>query len=85
MVDGLQTTQGRRIMTTMKIELGQPGKSTEIQGPKRVRDMLRELDLMPEAYLVIREGELVTEDDVLQDRDTVEIRPVISGGAYALP
>jgi len=30
---------------------------------------------------VIRGGELVTRHDRLQDRDEIEIRPVISGGA----
>lgn len=64
----------------MTIDMGQPGQSVEMQGPKRVREMLRELNLTPEAYLVIRGGDLVTEDDVLQDHDVVEIRPVISGG-----
>lgn len=67
-------------MITMKVEMSHPGKSVDIQGPKRVRDMFRELNLTPEAYLVIRGGELVTEDEMLEDHDIVEIRPVISGG-----
>ncbi len=52
----------------------------EIKGPKKVKDVLRELRLMSEAHLVIRGDELVTEDELLSDQDQIEIRPVISGG-----
>ena len=66
----------------MKIQLSHPTRELEIQGPKRVRDLFRDLNLIPipEAYLVIRSDELVTEDETLRDTDTVEIRPVISEG-----
>jgi sulfur carrier protein len=42
--------------------------------------VLRELNLLIEAHLVIRGDELVTEDEMLADKDDIEIRPVISGG-----
>ena len=64
----------------MKIHLRQPVKEIELSGPKRVRELLKELRLMPEAYLVIRNDDLVTDDEVIKDSDTIEIRPVISGG-----
>ena len=64
----------------MKIHLRQPPKDFEVTGPKFVRELLKELHLNPEAFLVIRNDDLVTEDEVLKDSDTVEIRPVISGG-----
>ena len=41
---------------------------------------MRELNLVVEAHLVIRDDELVTEDEMLYDKDRIEIRPVISGG-----
>ena len=50
-------------------------------GPKRVRAVLNELQLLPETVLVIRNDALVTEDELVADADTIEIRPVISGGA----
>jgi sulfur carrier protein len=64
----------------MQVRLSHPERSVEIKGPKKARDLLRELNLVQEAHLVIRGDELVTEDDVLTDEDRVEIRPVISGG-----
>ena len=64
----------------MKVLLNHPVREVEIQGPKRVKDLLRELELLPESVLVVRGDDLVTEDDTLRDNDHVEIRPVISGG-----
>ena len=64
----------------MKIYLRQPAKEIELSGPKRVRELFKELRLIPEAYLVIRNDDLVTDDEVITDSDTIEIRPVISGG-----
>lgn len=64
----------------MKIHLSHPTRDLELQGPKRVADLFKELDLIPEAYLIIRGQDLLTEDEILADGDTLEIRPVISGG-----
>lgn len=64
----------------MRVQLSHPARSVDIKGPKKAKDLLRELNLMAEAHLVIRGDELVTEDETLSDLDQVEIRPVISGG-----
>lgn len=64
----------------MHVQLSHPSRSVEIKGPKKARDLLRELNLVVEAHLVIRGDELVTEDEMLYDKDQIEIRPVISGG-----
>ena len=64
----------------MKIHLRHPSRDIEIAGPKHVRDVFKELQLIPEGYLVIRGEDLLTEDERLLDSDTIEIRPVISGG-----
>jgi len=52
----------------------------EVAGRRRVADLLRELNLVPEAYLVIRDQRLLTRDAVVEEGDVVEVRPVISGG-----
>jgi len=64
----------------MHVQLNHPSRLIEIKGPKRAKDLLRELNLLAEAHLVIRGDELVTEDEMLSDKDQIEIRPVISGG-----
>ena len=65
----------------MKVLLRNPRRELDVAGPKRVHALLEELDLNRESVLVIRGDTLVTGDAVLDDADTVEIRPVISGGA----
>ena len=69
-----------RIIRTMQVQLSHPARTVDIKGPKRAKEVLRELNLVVEAYLVIRGDELVTEDEMLADKDRIEIRPVISGG-----
>jgi len=70
----------------VKVLLNHPLRELDIPGPKRVKDLLQELALLPESVLVVRGDDLVTEDDTLRDNDRVEIRPVMSGGTIdALP
>lgn len=64
----------------MQVQLSHPARAVEVKGPKRAKDVLKELNLVVEAHLVIRGDELVTEDEMLSDKDQIEIRPVISGG-----
>lgn len=68
------------MIAPMYVRLSHPSRTVEIKGPKKAKDVLRDLNLVVEAHLVIRGDELVTEDELLSDHDQVEIRPVISGG-----
>lgn len=63
--------------------LRNPNRELELAGPISVVKLLKELDLNRESVLVISEGTLIPGDAVLDDADTVEIRPVISGGSVA--
>ncbi len=65
----------------VKVYLSHPERLVDVKGPKRVKELLQDLNLVAEAHLVIRGDELVTEDEVLKDGDEVEVRPVISGGS----
>lgn len=65
----------------MKVLLRNPKRELEVQGPVRVHALLARLELNRESVIVIVGDTLVPGDAVLDDADSVEIRPVISGGA----
>ena len=64
----------------MKVILRNPRREVELEGVRRVAEVFRRLELVPESYLVIKSGELVTSDEPVSDDDVLELRPVISGG-----
>ena len=65
----------------MKLLLRNPRRELEIPAPSTVAQLLRDLEVVPESVLVIRNDTLATKDEHLHDADVVEIRPVVSGGA----
>ena len=65
----------------MKVILRNPRREVDVPGNRRVKDILRELDIIPETVLVIRGDDLITADQHVKDDDTIELRPVMSGGA----
>ena len=65
----------------MKVVLRNPRREVEVTGNRRVKDVLRELHIIPETVLVIRGDDLITTDQMVRDDDVIELRPVMSGGA----
>jgi sulfur carrier protein len=65
----------------VKIKLRNPSREVELAGRKRVKDVLKELDILPGTVLVIRGSDLLTADEVVGEGDELEVRPVMSGGS----
>jgi sulfur carrier protein len=65
----------------MKVLLRNPRRELDVAGPLRVETLLGRLELNRESVLVIVDGTLVPGDELVANDATVEIRPVISGGA----
>lgn len=65
----------------MKVILRNPRREVELAGRRQVKELLKELNVLPDTVLVIRGDELLTADQVVEEADEVEIRPAISGGA----
>lgn len=78
-IDG-HSIEARYAGVTVRVKLRNPDRVVEVDGPATVRDLLAELDIVPEAVLVIRDATLLTRDESLLDTDEIEVRPVLSGG-----
>lgn len=67
-------------MAVVKVNLRNPTRTLDVDGPITIVALLQKLELNRESVLVIRAGTLVPGDARLEADDEVEIRPVISGG-----
>jgi sulfur carrier protein len=65
----------------MKVIIRRPRREVEMSGSRRVRDLLRELQINPETVLVVRGQDLLTPDEIIKDEETIEVVSAISGGA----
>jgi sulfur carrier protein len=66
----------------VRVLLRNPRRELDVPAPRNVGRLLRDLEIVPESVLVIRNDTLATHDEHLLDDDVVEIRPVTSGGAW---
>jgi thiamine biosynthesis protein ThiS len=62
----------------MKVRYGQ--QEYEFTERMSVRKLLEQLGVLPETVVVIKNDEIVTEDEVLDVEDDVELIRVVSGG-----
>jgi sulfur carrier protein ThiS len=65
----------------VKVVLRNPDRELDLAGSRLVREVLADLSIDPDTVLVIRDGELITRHERVDDTDRLEVRPVISGGA----
>jgi sulfur carrier protein ThiS len=64
----------------VKVVLRNPDRELDVAGDRLMREVLADLAIDPDTVLVIRDGELITRHERVDDADAVEVRPVISGG-----
>lgn len=64
----------------MKAKLILRGEEYEVRAGQKIRDAILKCGLMPEAVLPVRDGELLTDDNILQEDDVIRLVAVISGG-----
>ncbi len=62
------------------VKLRNPTREITMAAPVQVAVLLERLEVNRESVLVIRNGEIVAGDTTLGEDDSVELRPVISGG-----
>jgi sulfur carrier protein ThiS len=64
----------------MRIHLRPQRRTVELEGRRRVAQLLAELGILPGTAMVIRGDLLLTDGEVVEESDEIEIRAVISGG-----
>ena len=65
----------------MQVRLEPQGKQLTISGRRRVGELVQSLGILAGTVMVIRGEDLLTDDEFVDDTDTIELRAVISGGA----
>ncbi len=66
--------------SSMRVHLHPQRRTVEIAGRRRVAQLLAELNILPGTAMVIRGDLLLTDAEVVEDAEEVEVRAVISGG-----
>lgn len=52
----------------------------EVRPGMALADALKKVNILPESVIATRNGEVITEDEILEDGDVVKLVAVISGG-----
>jgi sulfur carrier protein len=56
-------------------------KEYQVKPGMTLLSALQKIDILPEAVIATREGEMILEDEILKDGDVVKLVAVISGGS----
>lgn len=67
-------------MIIMKIFIEKTNESIEKTFSGKGKDLLKQLKINSETILLVRNKELITEEDILEDSNNIKILSVISGG-----
>lgn len=64
----------------MPVKLTFRGEEFTLKAGSTARHAIQKCGLSPEATLVVKKGELITDDTILRDGDEIRLIAVISGG-----
>ena len=65
----------------MPVSIELRDKEYEVRAGMTARDALKKIDVLPESVLITRNGELITEDEILKEGEQIRLIAVISGGS----
>jgi len=65
----------------MTVKLILRNREYEVKPGMTLRSALEKIDVSPEAVLATRNGEMITDDRILEDGDEIKLIAVISGGS----
>lgn len=69
-----------KINVRIFIDRDNTNKTVELGSEASVTDLLEKLNINPVTVIVARDGELILEDEKLNNNDEIKILSVISGG-----
>lgn len=64
----------------MPVKLILRNKEYEVKAGMTLLDALKKSNIVPESVIATRDGELITEDEILKDGEVIKLIAVISGG-----
>ena len=70
-----------RILSIMAAKLILRDKEYEVRAGMTLLDALKKSNIVPESVIATRDGEMITEDEILRKDDVVKLIAVISGGS----
>ncbi len=65
----------------MPVKLVLRGKEYEVKPGMTLRSSLLKIEINPVSVLATRQGELITEEEILHEGDVIKLVAVVSGGA----
>lgn len=64
----------------MTVKLILRDKEYEVKAGMALLDALKKCNIVPESVIATRDGEMITDDEILKDGDVIKLVAVISGG-----
>ena len=64
----------------MTVKLILRKKEYEVKAGMTLLHALQKIEVQPEAVIAVRDGDMITEDEILREGETIKLVAVISGG-----